>query len=351
MFPFNRVPLLVCTGSFLLLSGCQPAATPVPTETATATPTLTTTPTGTDTPTITPTNTETLTATPTFTATPPYNAPGKYQIDKCADFRLENNPVQILFCVDSVNVRADSTMQFNVSWLVATWGYAVKKYPDTDNNNIFIKDNLGNKYAHIETGNCAAEIRIIAGRSKCTGWFLFNPAIPGATSFSFFDTTHGVRIDEIKLLDQKYIPTRTKTIRPTGTLYNEPGTYKIYKCVTYLPSGRLLGAEKVQLCLNTVLVNPNRTMKFNLSWKVFTSKSVVKSSEAGNIILVDNLENEYQYNDTGGCAGVDRNFSITESCGGWFQFPPAQPGATSFRFIDLVNRIEFEDIVLLPNAA
>ncbi|MGB7537563.1 MAG: hypothetical protein WBM17_03410 [Anaerolineales bacterium] len=351
MISFNRIPLLICLGSFMLLSGCQPAATPVPTGTPTETPTLTTTPTLTETPTITPTNTETFTATPTFTNTPPYNVAGTYYIYKCASYALEGAPITVSFCVNTVNVREDFTMQFNVSWKVNGSGYRVTKYSDADNPDMFLEDNLGNRYKHSGTGGCAAETAVFQGAGTCAGWFIFPAAKPGVTSFRFYDMDNNIYVDDIVLLDKKYIPTATMTLSPThGTTYNAPGKYFIYRCGTYIPGGRLSGAQKVQLCLTTVVINDDFTLKFNLTWEVFTSVSGIKDSDANNnnIILLDNLENEYRHTQTGGCAAKDASFgSSGGKCSGWFLFPPAKPGVTSFRYVDLGNLISFDNLVFM----
>lgn len=353
MISVTRGAFLICAASFLLLAACQPAATPVPTETATEIPTLTATPTATDTPTLTPTSTETFTATPTFTATLPYNTPGLYYIYKCVDFQPAGIPIEIIvnFCVTSVKVNNDLTMQFNVYWrLYNNWQRGIlSKGSDFRNKNMFLYDDLKNEYQAIGWGGSALT-RDVMSASPSGGWFLFPAAKPGATKFRFFDLDNRVSIDDIVLLDKKYIPTATKTLSPThGTTYNAPGTYYFYRCVTYKPGGRLVGAEKVEFCLVSVLINEDRTMRFNLTWKVFTSKWVLKESDANNpnLILLDNLENEYRHTLAGGFAAKDRWMFDPRGdiCGGWLQFPAAEPGATSFRFMDYGNHVSFDNLV------
>ncbi|MBN2085209.1 MAG: hypothetical protein JW748_08270 [Anaerolineales bacterium] len=354
MIFFNRVPMLICAGSFVLLSGCQPAATPVPTGTPTDTPTFTATPTLTDTPTFTPTNTETQTATPTFTSTPPYNAPGTYRVFKCVGYYLAGAPISVRFCVTTVKVYDDYTMQFNVNWKVFAGGYRVTKYADTDNPRMRIEDNLGNSYMHFATGGCAAEIAIFQGEGDCNGWFLFHPAKPGATSFRFYDNDHIVFIDGIVLLQGDF-PTPTAMPTPTLGSYNSPGTYWIYKCTNFIPQRNFDGAVQVTLCLNTVTINDKFEMRFNVNWKITYGwvNSWNKQSDANNyeIYLEDNLGNEYNHISTGGCAGQETfivNHGTFGDCNGWFQFPPAEPGATSFRFVDSANAASIENIVLIP---
>jgi hypothetical protein len=337
--------------SIVLLSGCQAAATPPPlADTPTDTPTRTITPTLTDTPTIALTNTETFTATPTLTNTPPYNMPGVYKFNKCVTYQPAGVPAGILviFCVQSVKVYDNLNMQFNVTWRTnVELGSRLTKRSDVNNNNMFIADDLGNAYYAIDWGGSAAE-KASVSKSPIGGWFLFPPAKAGATSFIFNDADNIVFIDGIILLPNTGTNTPTFTSTPpTGTPYNVPGTYYIYRCLSY----QLGSVNPVQICLNTVVVNSDRTMKFNLSWKPLNSVPARKSSVADNknIILVDNLKNEYQFINTGGCAAEARTFrTADETCGGWFLFPAAQTGATSFRYVDLGNLISFDDIVLLP---
>jgi hypothetical protein len=350
--------------SVLVLSGCQTAATPPPADTPTEQPsfTLSKSPTRTDTPTEALTATETPTITPTFTETLAYNIPGTYVVEKCAYF----NPVPdieyvtISFCVHTVVVNDDSTMKFNVLWHYACknpWNNtagcpALIKLASSTNKTKYLTDDLENEYYYSAAGGAAAHEDQLDPNATIAGWFLFPPAKRGATAFQFIDLNNNFAIDNIILLPKTGTDTPTFTpTPPTGTPFNEPGTYYFYRCVTYPPSGGLVGAEKVKLCLNTVVVNDDRTMKFNLTWTVFTSIIVAKESDANNnnIFLLDNLDHEYKHIQTGGCPADIRGFARDgESCTGWFLFPAAQPGATSFRFVDLGNLISFDDLVLLP---
>ncbi len=349
MISVTRGAFLICAVSFLLLTACQPAATPVPTETVTEIPILTATPTATDTPTITPTSTGTFTQTPTFTATLPYNKSGLYYIYKCVDFQPAGIPISITvnFCITSVKVNNDLTMQFNVYWRVyEEYSGILTKGSDFGNKNMFLYDNLENEYQAIGWGGAAATRDVIA-TTLSVGWFLFPAAKPGATKFRFFDFDNRVSIDDIVLLDKKYIP---NTLTPThGIAYNEPGTYLIYRCLTFTGRGGLAGADWIELCLNKVIINNDRTMKFSLTWKAHSSKGVYKEPDANRnaIVLMDNLENKYDPLSVGGCAltGLGLNHGNNFNCGGWFVFPAAKTGAVSFSFIDLYYDVSFDNLV------
>jgi hypothetical protein len=355
VYIFAALPLL-------LLAGCQSAATPAPTGVPTDTSTLTIASTATKTPTSMPTNTETPTATPTLTQTPPYNVAGTYHIYKCASYALSGAPITVAFCVNTVIVRNDLTMQFNVSWKINGSGYRITKYSDADNPDMFLEDNLGNRYTHMGTAGCAAETTVFTNAGTCAGWFIFPAAMPGATSFRFYDMNNYIYVDDIVLLNETnaYTPTSTPTVTPTfapaytrtadpNKEYNEPGTYWIYKCKPYPTGGNFSGADSVTFCLNTIVVNEDRTMKINVNWKVLTTGDFIKPSDNNNpnIFLTDNLGNQYRYSQAGGCAAAEfRFYKPGNDCNGWFMFPAPRPGATSFRYNDSNVLFSIDEIVL-----
>jgi len=192
--------------------------TPTPTPTFTHTPTLTPTFTHTPSPTLTPTHTPTPTATPSPTATPthtpiptntptptpPYNQPGIYPFqDHCGKAFLGDTEAHWLMCVESVEVRPDSYMQFNITWtaFVAGTGYdGLLKYSDVGNPNMYVTDDIGNRYDHVELGGEAKNTRLFCHGETIYGWYLFTPAQSGSTSFVFHDDDQSVQIEEIILL-------------------------------------------------------------------------------------------------------------------------------------------------------
>jgi hypothetical protein len=91
-------------------------------------------------------------------------------------------------------------------------------------------------------------------------------------------------------------------------------------------------------------------MQFNLNRKDVAQKSVINDSDTNNpnVFVIDNLGNEYQHIQAGGCAATDLAFHSYGGDGNaWFIFSPAQSGATSFRYVDLGNKISFDDLVFL----
>ncbi|HZU86366.1 MAG TPA: hypothetical protein VFF78_02710, partial [Anaerolineaceae bacterium] len=173
-----------------------------PTATVTLTPTPTNTSTVTRTPTITLTPTETATPTITPTSTPVYNLPGEYIIGKCVTFDIRVLGYTVTFCVNSVQIRSDQKMIFNVSWLLLRkpgWNgyYSVMKGSDLYNRNMYLTDNLGNKYPVLDLGGSASQSVGIAPNEPLYGWFKFGVAKPGATYFFFHDDDNNAVIEWI----------------------------------------------------------------------------------------------------------------------------------------------------------
>jgi len=183
--------------------------TPLPTPTQTQKPTATTVPTDTQTPTPeaspTPKASPTTAASPTpgITASPTYafNLPGYYATGGCQTYKIYWK-YSIDFCVESVEVRNDGRMVYVVSWTVhcPEQGWVIK-YPDTYNHKMYIMDNLGNQYDFTEVGGTAAQKIEMKNGDTAIGIFIFPPAKPGATSFTFYDHQQQVEIGGIVLVN------------------------------------------------------------------------------------------------------------------------------------------------------
>jgi hypothetical protein len=149
-----------------------------------------------------------------------------------------------------------------------------------------------------------------------------------------------------------FTPTSTPTFTETPP-YNLPGSYSISKCATFpRPAGAPENIVSVTVCVVTVKVKDDRSMQFNMTWTVLQngqSGCYILPTDVYNhhLYLEDDLKNEYQYTDAGGCASVPYEFCFMKTdCHGWFLFPPAQPGAKSFRFVDMDHLVYIDDIVL-----
>jgi len=90
-------------------------------------------------------------------------------------------------CVTSVTVNNDGKIRINFRWelVSGSLNLGVNIPPDTNNQNMYILDDLGNRWAHISTGGGANQnVTLYLGDYK-EGWFLF-PALPTDSSGFYF---------------------------------------------------------------------------------------------------------------------------------------------------------------------
>jgi uncharacterized protein YgiM (DUF1202 family) len=138
---------------------------------------------------------------PTAAPAGAYNQPGFYPfVDHCHWAPLPSGS-HVMFCVEGVEVRENGYMQFNVGWTaqMVNRGNWVDKGSDAGNRNMYLTDNLGNRYDHVETSGAAADAVRIPHGETARGWFLFLPAHSAATSFVFHDDDQGLVIGDIVL--------------------------------------------------------------------------------------------------------------------------------------------------------
>ena len=241
----------------LLITGCAtstPAPTVAPTQvaelptqtpypTATAYPTHTPYPTATIRPTNTPVPpTPTATATATLTPTPSpmpvtpkpagmqlpapvgsadlWRTPGAYKpvgANLCATYisSYEGRDWEETFCIIQVDVTPD-VLRFYGQWKIKLVKGTFRGliYHLNSRDFTYVVDNVGNKYAHARLGGAADEDRWIQSPDYLMGykdnqnasfphepdsWWEFEPAKPGATSFTFVNDKYGFRIGPITL--------------------------------------------------------------------------------------------------------------------------------------------------------
>jgi hypothetical protein len=165
---------------------------PVPTITLTstlaATSTITPTPLPSDTPTITP------------TLTPSYNAPGFYPINICTK-KFILAWINYGLCVGNVQVQPDGLMVFSISQTFqgGVWIERINRPPDSENTDIYLVDNLGNRYDHKTVVGDAAKGGYYGSESPINGQFTFPPAVHGATAFTLRDDRYDAEVDGIVL--------------------------------------------------------------------------------------------------------------------------------------------------------
>jgi len=118
--------------------------------------------------------------------------------DRCVSSFITYNGLNLAKwteCVTRVRIRQDGQMYFDIRWSVQFLNpnvTSIYKYSDADNHNMYITDNLGNRYDHVATGGAAAELTYFypTGPLSADGWFLFPRAQLGATIFTFHDDDH-----------------------------------------------------------------------------------------------------------------------------------------------------------------
>ena len=128
--------------------------------------------------------------------------------DRCMQFPVQYNgqdAARVNMCVTSVQIRVDGQMRFNVKWTVEFLTNAidwVRKNSDVGNRNMYLTNNLGNRYDHVALGGAAANAVYfyrVGGPTTATGWYLFPPAGSGATVFAFHDDDQHTVIENIVL--------------------------------------------------------------------------------------------------------------------------------------------------------
>jgi hypothetical protein len=105
------------------------------------------------------------------------------------------------FCVTGVTVDSNRHMIFAVTWTLSNipGGYTVTKRSDGGNRNMYLIDNLGNRYDHSAGGGAAYSSVDVADGVPVSGWFDFGQPPVGAFTFDFHDDDNGIVISNISL--------------------------------------------------------------------------------------------------------------------------------------------------------
>jgi hypothetical protein len=182
------------------------ASTQLPTATSTFAPKPTAT--------LTPTSksTATLTATPTLTPTLTITSlvPGVYSGGGCLDYTIVKKTnygwpwASFTWCVEYVEIHPDGSMIFVLSWKLFDMMEgitSVTKRSDINNSNMYLTDNLDNRYdAIIVSGDAAGDI-VMEKDVTYYGTFTFRPPKSGANRFAFHDDDNSKVITDILLLE------------------------------------------------------------------------------------------------------------------------------------------------------
>ena len=181
-----------------------PLPSSTPTSAHTSTPTLQPSPTATATPTPLPTETKT----PTPTATPDTVQPGLYTAHGCTPIIFPTSAIfRAEFCVIRIEVDRNGYMLFTVSWTaLMPPDRTMTMHSDVGNRNMYLRDELGNRYDHIGVSGSASTGYIFTDNNETTtGSFIFPPAKPGAHTFTFYDDDNMVEVANLVLVNPTII--------------------------------------------------------------------------------------------------------------------------------------------------
>ena len=126
-----------------------------------------------------------------------------WQDGACAEIDLGGN-AKLTWCVETVVVAASGRLDLMVSWKASSLaGGTIDKGSDTGNKKMYLVDNLGNRYDHIETRGAAADGgRLSVDNPILRGIFVFPAPRLGATAFTFRDDDQNLTINGITSSDR-----------------------------------------------------------------------------------------------------------------------------------------------------
>lgn len=118
-----------------------------------------------------------------------------WQDGACAEITLGGD-AKLTWCVETVVVTASGRLELAASWTASNLsGATLDKGSDTGNEKMYLVDNLGHRYDHIETRGAAADGgRLSVDNPTLRGVFVFPPPHLGATTFTFRDDDQNLTI-------------------------------------------------------------------------------------------------------------------------------------------------------------
>jgi len=97
-------------------------------------------------------------------------------------------------CVEGVSILPDGNMRIDFTWAFYSSGENIYTISPVDNNrNMYLVDNLGNRYDHILSSPETSQVRQAAEGDKLTGWFLFPEVSHSANYLIFHDDDVGAQ--------------------------------------------------------------------------------------------------------------------------------------------------------------
>ncbi len=123
-----------------------------------------------------------------------------WQDNACTELPLDAG-AGVRWCVGSVAVSPTSGLQLHVTWTgYGLSGKMLEKGSDSESRGMYLVDNLGNRYDHIETRGAAREGGHLDQHNPVLeGLFVFPSPQPEAQVFTFHDRDQGLSISGITL--------------------------------------------------------------------------------------------------------------------------------------------------------
>lgn len=140
-----------------------------------------------------------------LSSAPAQEAPARAPVTYWQENRCRESPLgdgaSLRWCVDSVVVAANGALELHLSWKSSGLsGKRLFKGSDARNRGMYLLDDLGKRYEHIDTRGAARDGgRLDDDHALLRGAFVFPPPQPGATRFTFHDTDQRAFIPGIVL--------------------------------------------------------------------------------------------------------------------------------------------------------
>ena len=230
--------------------------------------------------------------------------PGTFYAGGCGSKSMSQGG-EMDFCVTGVTVNADRHMIFAVTWTLSgiPSGFTVIKRSDEGNRNMYLIDNLGNRYNHTAGGGAAYVSVVVTDGNPISGWFDFGQPPVGAFTFDFHDDDNGVVIGGISLYGGSSNPSINYKVfpleqYPMSLAYQE----ELWQPATIDGGAILLANKTIQFCTVRAVApgEPKGILKSTIAVGKMTYQIYGSFDEGIGLFI-----REYIY--VSGLSGVDPN--------------------------------------------